>query len=135
MLAANKYPHDYVEECRRRVALQMSAYQTLAKAASGRSVEPFEHEFFNNMALVLDYLFVHRTRALEKKDGNPLNEVRMICNSLLQNQGVLAADNTIKLDPSKSILGLHVGDQIRMNAADFQRLSDAFFAEIEAKFT
>lgn len=84
---------------------------------------------------MFDYLFVHRTRALEKKDGNPLNEVRMICNSLLQNQGMLAADNAIKLDPSKSVLGLHVGDEIRMNAADFQRLSDAFFDEIEAKFT
>lgn len=78
---------------------------------------------------------VHRTRALEKKDGNPLNEVRVIGNSLVQNQGVLAADNTIKLDPSKSVLGLHVEDEIRMNAADFQCLIDAFFDEIEAKFT
>jgi hypothetical protein len=135
MLAANKYPQAYVDECRGRVAQQMSTYQALAKAGSARAIEPFEHQFFNNMVLVLDYLFVHRTRALEKKDGNPLNEVRMICNSLLQNQGVLAADNAIKLDPSKSILGLHVGDEIRMNAADFQRLNDAFFDEIEAKFT
>jgi hypothetical protein len=135
MLAANKYPQAYVDECRSRVALQMSTYQALAKAGAARAIEPFEHQFFNHMVLVLDYLFVHRTRALEKKDGNPLNEVRMICNSLLQNQGVLAADNAIKLDPSKSILGLHVGDEIRMNAADFQRLNDAFFDEIEAKFT
>lgn len=59
----------------------------------------------------------------------------MICNTLLQNHGVLAADNTIKLDPSKSVLGLHVGDEIRMSAADFQRLSDAFFDEVERKFT
>ena len=59
----------------------------------------------------------------------------MICNTLLQNHGVLAADNTIKLDPSKSVLGLHVGDAIRMSAADFQRLSDAFFDEVERKFT
>ena len=135
MLAANKYPQAYVDECRARIALQMSTYRALADAAPARSLEPFEHQFFNNMVLVLDHLLVHRTRALEKKDGNPLNEVRMICNSLLRNQGELAADTTIKFDPSKSVIGLHVGDGIHMNAADFQRLSDAFFDEIEAKFT
>ena len=104
MLAANKYPQAYVDDCRARIALQMSTYRALAEASPARSLEPFEHQFFNNMVLVLDYLFVHRTRALEKKDGNPLNEVQVLCNSLLNNNGLLAADKQIKLDPATSIL-------------------------------
>ncbi len=132
MLAANKYPNDYVDACRRRVALQISTYQGV-KGASG--IASFEHQFFNNMVLVLDYLFVHRTRTLELKDGNPLNEVRVVCNSLLQNDGLMGKDNSIKLDPAKSVLGLHVGDEILIDEAAFERLSEAFFAELERKFT
>jgi hypothetical protein len=131
MLAANKYPKDYVDACRRRVDLQISTYQGV-NGASG--IASFEHQFFNNMVLVLDYLFVHRTRTLELKDGNPLNEVRVICNSLLQNDGLMGKDNSIKLDPAKSVLGLHVGDEILIDEAAFQHLSEAFFAELERKF-
>ncbi len=127
----NKYPRDYVDACRRRVDLQISSYQGLEAAAGAAS---FEHQFFNNMVLVLDYLFVHRTRTLELKDGNPLNEVRLICNSLLQNDGLMGKDNSIELDPAKSVLGLHVGDGILLDEAGFRRLSEAFFAELERKF-
>jgi hypothetical protein len=31
--------------------------------------------------------------------------------------------------------GLGIGDEIRLDAASFHRLFDAFFAEIEAKFS
>ncbi len=131
MLAANKYPKDYVDACRRRIDLQVAAYQRV-KGTPG--TDAFEEQFFNNMVLVLDYLFVHRTRALELKDGNPLNEVRVICNSLLQNDGRMGKDNSIKLDPATSILGLHVGDEIVLDEPGFAALSHAFFADIERKF-
>jgi hypothetical protein len=49
---------------------------------------------------------------MELKDGNPLNEVRVLCNSITTNKGKLCSDKTIKLDPAKSILGFKVGDEI-----------------------
>jgi hypothetical protein len=144
MLCVNNYGQDYIDDCRSRVAAQVAAYQTLVATArhQGASDGPqletaiaaFEPQFFNNMVLTLDSYFTHRARALEKKDGNPLNEVRMLCNALTNNHGVMCADKTIKYDPAKSVLKYQVGDQIGVTEAEFVRLSAAFFAEIESKF-
>jgi len=41
------------------------------------------------MVLVLDSSFSHRQRTMELKDGNPLNEVRVLCNSILENDGIM----------------------------------------------
>jgi hypothetical protein len=76
----------------------------------------------------------HRARGLEKKDGNPLNEVRILCNSMMNNNDLMCADKTIKFDPAKSVLKYRVGDEIKLNEADFVRLAAAFFAEIESKY-
>ena len=74
--------------------------------------EAFEALFFNNLTLVLDRYFVHRLAGAnyEGKDGNPLNEVRIVCDSLLNNNGILRADKQIKLTPERSVVKLHVGD-------------------------
>jgi hypothetical protein len=85
------------------------------------------------MVLALDRYFVHRARALEKKDGNPLN-VRILCNSMMNNNNRMCADKTIKFDPAKSVLKYRIGDEIKLKEADFVRLSSAFFAEIERKY-
>ncbi len=45
--------------------------------------------------------FVHRRNTLERKDGNPLNEVRMLRSSILQSHGVMSADKTIKFNPAR----------------------------------
>ena len=87
------------------------------------------------MVLVLDALFVHRLRTKEGKDGNPLNEVRALSESLTENDGVLAVAKSIKHKRESSVLHLEVGDQIALGASDFQRLAEAYFAEIEAKYT
>jgi hypothetical protein len=146
MLSMNAYPATYVASCRAQIEAQLAAYRALiavAREQTSRSdksgfedaLASFEPLFLANLVLVLDHFFVHRTRALEKKDGNPLNEVRMLCNSILQDGGVLTADKTIKFDPPKSVLKREIGDVIRLTETDFVRLYEAYFAEIDAKFT
>ena len=53
---------------------------------------------------------------------------------VVQQNGVLRDDKQIKLTPERSVVGLHVGDPIRLTEADFERLSAAFFAELERRF-
>ena len=78
---------------------------------------------------------MYRMRGQEGKDGNPLNEVRMISNSILTNDNKLLADNTIKYDDTKSVLKISLGQMIALTAKDFIKLSNAFFDEIEKKFS
>src|SRR2546428_726819 len=95
---------------------------------------------------------IFKARGLKFKDpapveanyGIPLNEVRVLCNSILLNRGKLQVDKLpewpnsavagIKLPPEKSVLKLKSSDEVRLSEADFQRLSKAFFAELEKKF-
>lgn len=142
MLCVNKYARDYVERCRSRVKQQLLAYKDLTKAATNprkdpkisAAVEFFQPVFFNNMVLVLDTYFCHRSRTIEGKDGNALNEVRVLCNSILENNSVLRADKSIRLKPDASVLKLKPGDPIALSETDFSLLSKAFFDEIERKF-
>lgn len=98
------------------------------------ALESFEEPFFNNLILALDRPFVHRLRMVTGKDGNPLNEVEMLCDSLMNNRAVLRGSTVIELVPAESVLKLKVGDPIRITADEFERLSAAFFAELESKF-
>jgi hypothetical protein len=141
MLGVNSYPKDYVNACRARVKSQVSAYGNFvkkAKKAGGKSLDTaaasFESVFYNNMVLTLDSYFMHRLRGKEGKDGNPLNEVRVICASILENGSVMGSDKTIKMKPENTVLQLDVGDEINVTEADFVRLAEAFFTEIEKKF-
>jgi hypothetical protein len=77
---------------------------------------------------------VHRIRAVSGKDGNPLNEVELLTESLMNHDGVLEGNNVIKYVPEQSVLGLELGERIRLGAAQFERLATAFLAEIEHRF-
>jgi hypothetical protein len=144
MLCVNNYAKQYINECRTRVGSQFSAYHALVgtvvtqagpnKPKVSAAIESFEPHFFNNLALALEGYFVHRARAIEKKDGNPLNEVRMLSASLMNNNGKMAADKTIKFDAANSVLKCKIGDKIKLTEADFTRLSSAFSVEIENKY-
>jgi hypothetical protein len=49
------------------------------------------------------------------------------------NDGIMAADMTIKLNPTTSVLRHQVWDEIRLSEEDSLQLSKAFFAEIDSK--
>jgi hypothetical protein len=68
------------------------------------------------------------------KEGNPLNEVEMVCDSLVNNKEVFRDSNVIQYIPDRSVVKLNFGDKIRLMAEEFQRLSSAFLAEWKRKF-
>ena len=133
MLGRASYSVDFIMACRKRAERQLKLYDALAKKV-GQDIDAFAPEFFNTMVLALDHYFMHRLRGKEGKDGNPLNEVRMLAASLLEHDGVLAKDNTIKYDPGKSIAGIGIGQKIEIDREQFEALADGFFDEIAARF-
>jgi hypothetical protein len=62
------------------------------------------------------------------------NEVRMLCDGIMENEGRMSARKAIRYKPETSILKFKAGDEIRLDADDFARLSAAFFDEIEKKY-
>ncbi|HEX6786819.1 MAG TPA: hypothetical protein VF076_06455 [Acidimicrobiales bacterium] len=142
MFGRKTYTREELDNARAGVARQLAAHDELAAAATAGSgakkaaaaLAEFEPLFFNNMTLVLDRLFVHRLRVVTGKDMNPLNEVELLSDSLMNNGGVLRAGNVVKHVPEQSVVRLKVGDPIRLTRDDFERLSTAVFAEIERKF-
>jgi hypothetical protein len=134
MLGVGSYTKDYVGACRAKVAAQLASYRTVA-VAKPTGLDAFERPFLHHMILALDHYFMHRLRNKEGKDGNPLTEVRMLSNAIMENGARMGADKTIRYKPESSVLKLKAGDEVRLSADDFARLSQAFFDEIEKKFT
>lgn len=142
MLGRKDYTKEEVERAKAAIDQQLEAYRQLTNATDGASsrgqinsaLEGFEPLFCNNMTLVLDRYFVHRLRVVTGKDGNPLNEVELLAESLMNNDGVLRGNNAIKFVPDQSVLRLRIGDRIRLNLAQLERLAAAFLTELESKF-
>jgi hypothetical protein len=142
MLGRKEYTREELEHAQHAVRQQLAAYRKLVKALGGArddpklasALEAFEPLLCDNMTLVLDRYFVHRLRGVTGKDGNPLNEVELLADSLMNNGGELRGNNVVKYKPEESVLKLEIGEPIRMSATEFERLSEAFFAELEAKF-
>jgi hypothetical protein len=141
MLGMESYSKEYIAACRARLDANLRAYRKQVGKAPSKD---FEARYFNDQVLVLNSMFEHRLRAIEGKDGNALNEVRVLCNSLLYNDGKLQIDKLpgwpnsagggMKLPKDRSVLGLAPGDVVKLGEGDWVRLSKAFFAEIEKKF-
>jgi hypothetical protein len=141
MLGRKDYTQEELANARALVSGQVAAYRELARSVSASAdgktasaLGAFEPLFFNNLVLVLDRLFVHRIRAVSGKDGNPLNEVELITEALLDHNGILRGNNVIKYRPEQSVTKLKVGDPIVLTEDQFTALADAFFADIERKF-
>ena len=135
MLGRKTFTQDELDHGRALVGEQLAAYDTLVQATADTAArEAFEPLFFNNLTLALDRCFVHRLRSVTGKDSNALNEVELIVESLLNNDGVLRGNNVIKYVPAQTAAKLEIGDTIRLRAEQFERLSAAFLAEIESRF-
>lgn len=140
MLGIGHYSAAYVDACRRKVEAQVTAYRDLMKVVTGAgsrlqpTLDAFDQQFFRSMLLALDHYFDHRLRGQELKDGNALNELRVLCNSIMHNDGRLMGDTQIKLDPAKSILRLQIGDDILLTADQFSALAEAVFEQIRIKY-
>lgn len=102
--AAIEYTQEELDHGKTAVDRQLAAYRRLVTAAAGAAADKevesalghLEMVFFTNMALVFDRYFVHRLRVVAGKDGNPLNEVEMIADSLMNNDGVLRGNNVTR---------------------------------------
>ncbi len=128
MLARTSYPVAYIAAVQSRVEHVLKAYD------KARPAEPFAAEALLDIILGLEMAFVHRARMNEGKDGNPLNEVRLIAASVLEFGGVLTADKTIKWKPEASVTGLKMGDKIALSRQQVGALVDAFFADLAGKY-
>jgi hypothetical protein len=142
MLGRKTYTTEELDHATTGVDAQLAAYRKLVKALQDSGSDPkvtsalgaLESVYFNNMTIALDRYFIHRLRIVAGKDSNPLNEVELLADSLMNNDGVLRASTVVKLVPADTVLKLDIGDRIRLDAAQFERLAKAFFAEIERRF-
>jgi hypothetical protein len=143
VLGMKAYDPDYIKSCQAMIKASVKSYD---KTIEGREPDAkFEAHYFNNLVLALDYMFVHRLSGIEGKDGNPLNEARVLCNSILFNGGKLqveklpgwpnSAVSGLKLPVERSVLGLKPGQAIRLTRDDFVDLANAFFEELTRKYT
>jgi hypothetical protein len=140
MLGRKTFTQDELDSARTMVQRELDAYRRLAGSVNGNAdtaaaLAALEVPFFNGLALALDRFFVHRLRLVAGKDGNPLNELELLAEALIQNGGILRESSVIKLVPEDSLSGIGYGERVELGADQFERLADAFFAELQARFT
>jgi len=139
VLSVNAYPADYVTASRARFASLLNAYRHLADGPSSTDpragIADFEPHFIRSVIVSLDASFVHRVRAQEGKDGNPLNEIRMLAGSILTNDGVLAPNTTIKYVAEHSVAGTEIGQPINPTIDTVEALIVAVHDEIQTRYS
>jgi hypothetical protein len=125
MLLRTGYDRHYVAACRESVG---AAVEELRRVGAGSVA-------WNQLVVALDRWFAIRNPKVEGRDGNPINEVRVLAESVLEHGAVMTVPKGIKLRAEGSVLGLEEGEEITLDGDAFERLFDAFLAEVEEKFT
>ncbi len=129
MPARTAYTSDEIEACRDSCDALLAVWAT-------NDVEDstLESLVFLQAVVVLDAWFVHRDRAIEGDNGNPMNEVRVISDSVVSHAGTLHVPEPIRWQPDRTVLRFAVGDEVEMTADRFERLAAAYLAAIEATY-
>lgn len=135
------YPENYIADCKAKLEADLQAYRLQVGNALD---EDFSVRFFNNLVLVMNYMFITRSSDIEGTDGNPLNEVRIISNSLLLNGTKFQPEKqphwpdiagpSVNLPTERTVLGLESDEEIKLDESDFMRLAEAFFSALEKKY-
>lgn len=123
------YTSDEVESCRDNCDALIAAW-----GANEVDDSTLESLVFGQAVVVLHTWFGHRRRELEGGDGNPMNEVRVIADSIVDNDAVLRVEGPITWVPERTVLRLDVGDDVQITANGFERLTAAYLAAIESTY-
>ncbi len=127
MPGRQNYPQEYVDYCQQQIESQISEMRDMPPVPT-----PFAQRLAAHLVIVMDACFAQRVRGVDGKDGNPLNEVRVLAQSLMQGSTVME-DSSVTWEPDKLVLGLAIDDDIELSVKDVDRLQQAFFAEMHDK--
>ena len=138
MLGRKTYEPGELAHARAALRAQLAAWDDLDKATvdpdARSALDALEPQFFNGLVMVLDRDFVHRVRMVTGNGNNALNEVELLTESLMNNDGVLRTGTVVTYDAAGSVTGLEPGERIALDRDTFDRLADAFFAALEERF-
>lgn len=129
MAERNAYTSDEIEACRDSCDALLAAW-----GANDVEDSTLESMVFAHAVIVLDAWFAHRQRDLEGDDGNPMNEVRVVADSLMRNAGTLRVEGPITWPARRTVLGFAVGDEVEITADGFERLAAAYLTAIELTY-
>jgi hypothetical protein len=138
MQAATTYSRQYIDATRARVAEQLATFRRFASVATtpdaAATITAWSPVYFGSLVVGLDHAFVHRRRDPAQRDGNVLDEVRVLAASIAEHGGVLTLDEHVPYDPDRSVTGARPGALIDIDDVTFERLADAYLGSIEASY-
>ncbi|MEJ1229626.1 MAG: hypothetical protein WDM88_01740 [Galbitalea sp.] len=142
MLDRKSYRQDEIDNGRNAIESMLTARIALLDAINSEDPEgtarstlaDLDPLFFNTLTLALDRYYVYRGRADSGEGASALDELALIVESLMNNAGIFRVGDAAGYVPARAIARLEEGDPIRLTAHQFERLSNAVFAELEAGF-
>ena len=123
------YTPDELEACRDAADGLLAAWQ-----ANDIEDETLENLVFGQAVVALDAWFAHRSHQIEGSDGNPMNEVRALADSMIANDGVLRVPDHVRWEAGRTVLHLAVGDEVVVTADTYERLVSAYLAAVAERF-
>lgn len=129
MLGRTSYSPDELESCRDAADALLAVWQ-----ANDIHDETLENLVFTQAVVALHAWFVHRSPELEGTSGNPMNEVRVLADSVIANGGVVRVEGPIRWVPERTVLRLAVGDEVVVTANSYERLAAAYLDAVSDTF-